>query len=51
MKWVKVAKIKYKGINHFKTNFCMAGRKTQNAKKLYADLLLSSITQLIKQYY
>ena len=35
------------GINHFKTSFCVAGRKTQNAKTLHADLLLAGITQLI----
>ncbi len=34
-------------INHFKDSFCIAGRKTQNAKTLHADLLLSGITQLL----
>jgi hypothetical protein len=34
-------------INHFKSSFCIAGRRTQNAKTLHADLLLSGITQLI----
>lgn len=36
-----------KSIQHFKTNFCVAGRKTQNEKTLHADLLLSGITQLV----
>lgn len=36
-----------KSINHFKDNFCVAGRKTQNEKTLHADLLLAGITQLI----
>ena len=36
-----------KSINHFKDSFCVAGRKTQNEKTLYADLLLAGITQLI----
>lgn len=34
-------------INHFKDSFCIANRKTQNAKTLHADLLLSGITQLL----
>jgi len=34
-------------LNHFKTNFCVADRKTQNAKTVHADLLLAGITQLI----
>lgn len=33
-------------INHFKTSFCIAGRRTQNEQTLHADLLLSGITQL-----
>ena len=28
-----------KSINHFKDSFCIANRKTQNEKKLHADLL------------
>ena len=36
-----------KSINHFKDSFCVAKRKTQNAKTLHADLLLAGITQLI----
>lgn len=36
-----------KTINHFKDSFCIANRKTQNAKTLHADLLLSGITQLL----
>ena len=34
-------------INHIKDNLCLAGRKTQNAKTLHADLILAGITQLI----
>lgn len=34
-------------INHFKDSFSVAGRRTQNAKTLHADLLLSGITQLL----
>lgn len=36
-----------KSINHFKDSFCLASRRTQNEKMLYADLLLAGITQLI----
>lgn len=36
-----------RSINHFKDCFCLAGRKTQNAKTLHADLILAGITQLI----
>ena len=36
-----------RSINHFKESFGLAGRKTQNAKTLKADLYLSGITQLI----
>ena len=36
-----------RSINHFKTNLCAAGRKTQNEKTIHADLLLAGITQLI----
>ncbi len=34
-------------INHIKENLCLAGRRTQNAKTLHADLILAGITQLI----
>lgn len=34
-------------INHVKDSFELVGRKTQNEKKLHADLVLSGITQLI----
>ena len=34
-------------IHHFKEHFCVANRKTHNAKTIHADLLLSGITQLI----
>lgn len=43
----KIRSVVEKGINHFKDSYCLAGRKTQNEKTLYADLLLSGITQLI----
>lgn len=36
-----------RSINHFKDSFCISERKTQNAKTLHADLLLSGITQLL----
>ena len=36
-----------RSINHFKGSFGLAGRKTQNAKTLKADLCLSGITQLV----
>ena len=36
-----------RSINHFKTNLCVAGRRTQNEKTLHADLLLAGITQLL----
>ena len=36
-----------RSINHFKDSFCLAGRKTQNAKTLHADLILAGIAQLI----
>ncbi len=34
-------------IQHIKENLCLAGRRTQNEKTLYADLVLAGITQLI----
>ena len=48
--WTSTYKIRVnveKAINHFKECFCVAGRKTQNEKTLYADLLLAGIAQLI----
>lgn len=36
-----------RSINHFKTVYGLAGRKTQNEDTLHADLILSGITQLI----
>jgi len=36
-----------RSINHIKDSFGLAGRKTQNAKTLKADLILAGITQLI----
>lgn len=48
--WTKTYKIRTtveRSIHHFKDSFCLAGRKTQNAKTLHADLLLAGITQLI----
>ena len=32
-------------IDHFKTNLCVAGRRTQNEKTLHADLILAGICQ------
>lgn len=43
----KIRSVVEQSINHFKDSFCIAGRKTQNAKTLHADLLLAGITQLI----
>jgi len=43
----KIRSVVEQDINHIKDNLCLAGRKTQNAKTLHADLLLSGITQLI----
>ena len=43
----KIRGVVEKSINHFKESFCIANRKTQNAKTIHADLLLSGITQLI----
>ncbi|WP_041721570.1 ISNCY family transposase [Alkaliphilus metalliredigens] len=34
-------------INHFKDSFCIANRRTQNAKTLHADLIIAGITQLV----
>lgn len=36
-----------RSISHMKSSFCLAGRKTQNAKTLHCDLILAGITQLI----
>ena len=43
----KIRSVVEQDINHIKDNLCLAGRKTQNAKTLHANLLLSGITQLI----
>ena len=43
----KIRVVVEKAINHFKDSFCIANRKTQNAKTIHADLLLAGITQLI----
>ena len=48
--WTETYKIRAsieQTINHFKNNYCVADRKTQNEKTIHADLLLSGITQLI----
>lgn len=48
--WVETYKIRTtveRSIHHFKDRFNVAGRKTQNAKTLHADLLLAGITQLL----
>jgi hypothetical protein len=48
--WNKIYKIRSvveQSFNHFKESFCIARRKTRNAKTLHADLLLAGITQLI----
>ena len=48
--WAQTYKIRAsveRSINHFKDSFGVAGRKTQDAKTLHADLLLAGITQLI----
>lgn len=42
----KIRSVVEQDINHFKTSFCIAGRKTQNEQTLHADLLLAGITQL-----
>ena len=33
--------------NGIKENLCLAGRRTQNEKTLYANLILAGVTQLI----
>lgn len=48
--WEKTYKIRTsveRSINHFKSSFILAGRKTQNELTTHSDLLLSGITQLI----
>ena len=48
--WDKTYKIRStveQTIQHFKSSFCVADRKTQNEKTLHADLLLAGITQLL----
>ncbi|MGB8454763.1 MAG: transposase [Anaerocolumna sp.] len=46
-KTYKIRSVVEKDINHFKDNYCLSGRRTQNEKILHADLLLAGITQLI----
>lgn len=43
----KIKTVVERDINHIKDNLCLAGRRTQNEKTLYADLILAGITQLI----
>jgi Transposase domain (DUF772). len=43
----KLRSVVEQNINHIKENFCLSKRRTQNAKTLHADLILSGITQLI----
>mgnify|MGYP003257456924 FL=1 len=43
----KIRTVVERDINHIKDNLCLAGRRTQNEKTLYADLILAGITQLI----
>lgn len=43
----KIRSVVEQSIQHFKDSLCVANRKTQNEKTLYADLLLAGITQLI----
>ena len=48
--WDETYKIRVnveKFINHLKDSFCVAKRKTTNAKTLHADLLLAGISQLL----
>lgn len=48
--WISTYKVRTtveRSINHLKDSFCLAGRRTRNAKTLHADLLLAGITQLI----
>ena len=48
--WDETYKIRVnveKSINHLKDSFCVAKRKTANAKTLHADLLLAGISQLL----
>lgn len=48
--WDKTYKIRgviEQTINYFKDSFCIANRRTQNARTLHADLLLAGITQLV----
>ena len=48
--WDKTYKIRTnveRTINHFKSSYCLADRKTQNEDTLHADLILSGITQLV----
>jgi len=43
----KIRSVVERSINHIKGNNCIADRKTQNEKTLYADLIFAGITQLI----
>lgn len=43
----KIRSVVERSLNQFKDSLCVAGRKTQNAKTLHADLLLAGITQLM----
>lgn len=43
----KIRSVVEQSINHFKENYCIAGRKTQNEKTIHADLLLADIIHLI----
>ena len=36
-----------RSIDFFKSNLCVAGRRTQNEKTIHADLLLAGICQLL----
>ena len=49
-KWVDTYKLRAtveQNINHIKENFCLAKRRTQNAKTLHTDLILAGIMGLI----
>ena len=43
----KIRTVVERDIDYIKENLCLAGRRTQNAKTLHADLILAGITQLI----
>lgn len=51
--WDSTYKIKTaveRDITHIKEKLCLAGRRTQNEKTLFADLILAGITQLIQLF-